>query len=394
MSTHSLHTLFHPRAIAVIGASTDATRIRGRILEFLAHGEYRSRIYPVNPSHREINGIECLVSVADAAAKSPAGIDLAVIVIPAKGVVAELERCAAAGVRHALIISSGFAEEGGDRVDVQARIAEIAKDSGMRVLGPNSEGFFSAVSRVRATFSPTVHAVLDTQGAMTRVGTKRIGVIAQSGGMGFGIMHRGNALGLAHSHVLSTGNEADIDLAACLEYMVEDADTDIVALYMETVRDPARFEAACARALAKRKPIVAIKVGGSTAGSRATQSHTASIAGWGAAYEAFFAKHAIVSAADVSEMLSILGVLSTCSDIAGNRIGVLTGSGGAGALIADTLEHHGLTLPVLSEATQQAILSFLPSYASARNPVDVTAGSGGIVKAADVCSYATRSTCW
>lgn len=385
MSTHNLRALFYPHSIAVIGASPDRTRIRGHILEFLTHGEYGGRIFPVNPHYPEIDGIECFASIAAANAKASEPIDLALIVIPAAGVLAELERCAAAGVRQALIVSSGFAEGGGGS-DTQAQISAMARSTGMRVIGPNSEGLFSALSKVRATFSPTVASVLDAEKTQPRVSAKRVGVIAQSGGMGFGVMHRGHADGLAFSHVISTGNEADIDLSDCLGFMVDDPDTDIIALYLECVRNAAAFEAACARALAQDKPIVAIKVGRGQAGHRATQSHTGSMAGWGTAYDAIFAKYAIISAGDLSEAIAILGVLATCPRIDGNRIGVLTGSGGAGALISDVLERNGLVLPVLGPALQQMILAPLPKYATAQNPVDITAGaarSGALIKSAD-----------
>ena len=387
MSKHPLRLLFHPQTVAVIGASPDTSRIRGRILEFLARGDYRGRVLPVNPSYREIHGVECFDSIGATRAAADAAIDLAIIVIPAQGVPGELDRCAAAGVRHALIVSSGFAEAGGAQAAVQERIADIAKTTGMRVIGPNSEGFFSALSRVRATFSPTVEAVLEVESKAPRVSAKRIGVIAQSGGMGFGIMHRGHATGLAFSHVISTGNEADLDLADCLDFMIDDPDTDIVALYLECVRDARTFEDACHRALTRNKPIVALKVGRGQAGHRATVSHTGSIAGWDAAYDAVFAKYAVCSAGDLSEAISMLGLLATFDDLRGNRIAVLTGSGGAGALIADVLEQHGLVLPMLSATTQDVIGKLLPSYASAQNPVDITAGStrtGALIKAADV----------
>ena len=387
MNPHPLHTLFDPRSIAVIGASPDKARIRGRILDFLVHGEYGGQVLPVNPSYKEINGAKCFASIGAASAAGNGPIDLAVIVIPAAAVLGELERCAAAGVKHALIVSSGFAEEGGEQVHVQARMSAIAKSTGMRVIGPNSEGFFSAPSRARATFSPTVESVVGPDSERHRVSARRVGVVAQSGGMGFGVMHRGHADGLAFSHVISTGNEADVDVADCLDFMVDDSHTDIIALYLECVRDVAGFEAACARAALSNKPIVAIKVGRSTAGGRATQSHTGSIAGWDAAYDAFFRKYGVVAAADLSEAIAILGLLATCPRIDGNRIAVLTGSGGAGALVSDVLERNGLVLPVLGAATQQAIGALVPSYASAQNPVDVTAGatrSGALVKSADI----------
>src|SRR6185295_2346069 len=185
-SVHPLHTLFNPASIAVIGASRDAKSIRGRFVDFLARGGYRGKILPVNPSYPEIDGRECFPSVAAAVAATKGPVDLALVAIPADAVLPELERCAAAGVKNALVVSSGFAEEGAGRSALQARIPAIARASGMRVVGPNSEGFLNAVGRVSASFSPTVeYAWKSMVGAAAR---KRIAVVAQSGGMGFGMM--------------------------------------------------------------------------------------------------------------------------------------------------------------------------------------------------------------
>ena len=383
---HTLHTFFNPASIAVIGASRDAKSIRGRFVDFLVRGGFAGRIFPVNPSYREINGRECFPSVAAAGATASGPIELALVAIPADAVLPELERCAAAGVRNALIVSSGFAEEGAARTGLQSRISGIARESGMRVVGPNSEGFMNAVGRVSASFSPTVEYAWKSMDAWS-ASRKRVAVVAQSGGMGFGVMHRGLAAGLAFSNVISTGNEADVSLADCLDYMVADPHTGAIVLFLESVRDPRLFEAACARALGADKPIVAIKVGRSEAGERAAASHTASIAGWSAAYDAVFAKYAVVPCADTGEAIAALGILTTCPPLKGNRAAVLTGSGGAGALVSDALERNGFLLPVLSSRVQQAIRGFIPSYATAQNPVDVTAGTAhlkAVVRAADV----------
>src|SRR5262245_60179401 len=204
---HPLHTLFNPSSVAVIGASRDATSIRGRLVDFLVRGGYAGRIYPVNPSHAELNGRECFPSVAAAVAAAKNPIDLALVAIPADAVLPELERCAAAGVRNVLVISSGFAEEGVGRPDLQPRIPRVADARGMRVVGPSSEGFLNAAGRVSASFSPTVeYAWKSMDGG--HAARKHVAVVAQSGGMGFGIMHRGLAAGLSFSHVISTGNEA------------------------------------------------------------------------------------------------------------------------------------------------------------------------------------------
>lgn len=381
----SLHSLFHPRRIAVIGASPNTKTIRGRYFELLKGGGYAGEILPVNPSYQDIHGTPCFPTITEARAQASGPIDLAAIAIPAVGVVPEIERCAAAGVRNVLIVSSGFAEEGGEHADMQARMVAIARAAGMRIVGPNCEGFCNVLGRVSATFSPTVELAWNDVAA-GRPSARRAAVIAQSGGMGFGVMHRALKAGIPISYTISTGNEADVTLADCLEYMIEDENTHVIALFLESVRDVPRFQVACARALELDKPIVAIKVGRSVAGQRAAASHTASIAGWSAAYDAFFAKYAIIPCADLSESTALLGVLTTCPDLKGNRVAVLTPSGGAGAMISDAMERHGFDLPLLSEAVQGKIRPSIESYATAQNPVDVTAGgsrTGAVYRAAD-----------
>ena len=178
-------------------------------------------------------------------------IDLAIIIIPARAVLGALEQCAAAGVRNAVIISSGFAEEGGDSAAMQDAIAALAKKTGMRISGPNAEGFYSEVQRVAATFSPTVDV---KPGEPPLVATRRrIGIVAQSGGIGFAIYHRAKALGIALSYVVSAGNEADLGAGEFLDYMVQDAATDVILLFIEGISDVDKFLAAARRAARDRK---------------------------------------------------------------------------------------------------------------------------------------------
>jgi acyl-CoA synthetase (NDP forming) len=385
MSQHALHSFFHPERIAVFGATPKTEGIRGRFLEALLGGGYGGEVLPINPSHKEVHARRCHATIIEAANYASGPIDLAVIAIPASGVPKALEQCASAKVRNVLILSSGFAEESDERANVQSQIAALGRDAHMRIVGPNSEGFLNVLGRVSATFSPTVELAWGP--ASQVIGRKRVASIAQSGGVGFGMLHRALKAGIQFSYAISTGNEADITAADCLEYMLEDANTDVLVLFLESIRDVPRFDAACARARELNKPIVAIKVGRSEAGKRATQSHTASIAGFAAAYDAFFAKHGIIACNDLSESTAILGVLTTCHQLRGNRVAVLTPSGGSGALISDTLERHGFKLPIMSEKTQQSIRAMVPSYATAQNPVDVTAGAtrtGASVKAANI----------
>ncbi|HLJ63595.1 MAG TPA: CoA-binding protein, partial [Stellaceae bacterium] len=199
----SLDRFLNPRAIAIIGASPETGKIRGLLLSMLKSNGYEGALYPINPGHDEIAGLRCWPSVA--AVEKP--IDLALIAIPAEGVPAALEECAAAGIPYAAIISSGFAEQGGVGDRLQAAIAAIVRRTGIRVCGPNAEGFHNEIARVAATFSPTVE--LKPGVIPWNAGGGRVGVIAQSGGMGFSFYNRGRALGLAFSQIISTGNEVD-----------------------------------------------------------------------------------------------------------------------------------------------------------------------------------------
>ena len=209
---HPLDCFFAPDSIALIGASRDLEKIPGRLLSFLRKNGFPGPIYPINPNYGDIDGLTCFPSIADVGQP----IDLAIVIIPARAVLGALEQCAAAGVRNAVIISSGFAEEGGDSAAMQDAIAALAKKSGMRISGPNAEGFYSEVQRVAATFSPTVDVKAD---ALRLVATRRrIGIVAQSGGIGFAIYHRAKALGIALSYVISTGNESDLGAGEFLDY--------------------------------------------------------------------------------------------------------------------------------------------------------------------------------
>ena len=338
---HPLDSFFAPQSIALIGASRDREKIPGRLLEMLRKNEFPGKIYPINPNYDEIDRLKCFKSIADVGTP----IDLAVIIIPARGVLAALEQCAAASVKNAVIISSGFAEEGGESAAMQDQIASLAKRTGMRVSGPNAEGFYSQVQQVAATFSPTVDV---KPGAMPPVATKkRVGIVAQSGGIGFAFYHRAKALGIAVSYVVSTGNESDLGAGEFLDFMVQDPSTDVILLFIEGIRDVEKFLRAAQRAAEIRKPVIVTKVGRSGAGERAAASHTASMAGWSAAYDAVFAKYGFIVSNDLDEVMTIAGVLTTNPLAKGDHVAVLTVSGGAGIWGADTVSLQGLQVPEL-----------------------------------------------
>ena len=219
---HPLDSFFAPGSIALIGASRDQEKIPGRLLSMLRKNGFPGKIYPVNPNYGDIDGLKCFSSIADVGQP----IDLAIVIIPARAVLGALEQCAAAGVKNAVIISSGFAEEGGDSAAMQDVIAELAKRTGMRISGPNAEGFYSEVQRVAATFSPTVDVKPNEPRLIAT--RRRAAIVAQSGGIGFAIKHRAKALGIAISYCVSAGNEADLGAGEFLEYMVQDPSTDVI----------------------------------------------------------------------------------------------------------------------------------------------------------------------
>src|ERR1700761_5213859 len=259
-SPHRLHSFFWPESIAVLGASPDLHRIRGRLLHQLRENGFPGRILPINPSYQEIAGLPCYSSIA--AVGTP--VDLALVAIPAAGVAPALEECARAGVKNALIISSGFAEEGGTAGDMQAALVDVTQRTGIRACGPNCEGYFNALGKIATTFSPTVEVREDADQVL--VSQRRVGVIAQSGGIGFSLFNRGKAAGIGFSYVISTGNEADLNMADFLDYMVEDPHTDAVMLFCETVRDGPGFVEALRKARDRSQPIIDIQIGRSDAG--------------------------------------------------------------------------------------------------------------------------------
>src|SRR5438067_2003634 len=384
---HPLDTFFAPESIALIGASRDLEKIPSRRLSMLRKNNYPGKIYPINPNYGDIEGLRVYPSIADVGEP----IDLAIVIIPARAVLGALEQCAAVGVKNPLIISSGFAEEGGNSAAMQDTIAALAKNTGMRISGPNAEGFYNELQRVAATFSPTVDVKPDEKRLIAS--SRRIGIIAQSGGIGFAIYNRAKALGIALSYVISAGNESDLGAGEFFDYMVQDASTDVIMLFIEGIRDVDKFISAARRAAEIRKPVIVTKVGRSGAGERAAASHTASMAGWSAAYDAVFAKYGFIVSNDLDEAVTIAAVLATNPLPRGDRVAVITVSGGAGIWGADTVAMQGLAVPELSEGIQSEIKKLLPSYGATRNPIDVTAQgvhSGGLQRSIDLLDVSSE----
>ena len=303
-----------------------------------------------------------------------------------------LEQCAAVGVKNAVIISSGFAEEGGDSAAMQDAIVALAKTNGHADFRSQCGRLLQRGAARRGDLQPDRRRQAGR--SVPLVATKRrAAIVAQSGGIGFAIKHRAKALGVAISYCVSAGNEADLGAGEFLDYMVQDASTDVILLFIEGIRDVDKFLVAARRAAEIGKPVIVTKVGRSGAGERAAASHTASMAGWSAAYDAVFAKYGFIVSNDLDEAVTIAAVLTTSPLPKGDRVGVVTVSGGAGIWGADTVSMQGLQVPELPAPMQAEIRKLLPSYGAARNPIDVTAQgvhSGGLQKSIDLLERVRR----
>ncbi|HMN70668.1 MAG TPA: CoA-binding protein [Rhodoblastus sp.] len=374
----TVESFLAPKTIAVVGAAPSAQRsIRGALVRMLKIGKFSGEILPVNPSYPEVDGWKCYPSVTSIMRP----IDLAIIAVPAPAVLDVVRECADRGVKSAIIISSGFAEESEAGAVLQRQVREVARISGMRICGPNCEGFHSAANEVAATFSPTVSVV--SRPAHVRIEPARYSVVAQSGGLGFSIYERGHKAGVSFNHVVTTGNECDLTTIDFIEHFVDEPCNDGVIAYLEEVRDTARLLDAAERAHRIGKTIIAIKIGRTEAGRRAARFHTASDTGSIEAARNLFSTAGIVEVADADEAIAAALACATNPPISGNRVGIVTTAGGAGTVLSDALGAAGFAVPELSEALQASLRPTFPSYGSAANPIDVTAQgifTGGALK--------------
>jgi acetate---CoA ligase (ADP-forming) len=366
-----LSALLWPRTVALIGASGDGESLRGRIFNVMRGHAFGGELYPISRSQRQVLGVKAYPSVADL----PQPADLAVIIIPAKHVAEELERCGNAGVKSAVVLSSGFAESvGAEGGQMQAEVRAIAKRYGMAVMGPNSEGFANIAANLCPTFSPAMEA---GGRALLPVGRPRpqLAVCAQSGGMGFAFFDHGRAKELAFRYVVTTGNEACLETLDFADYILEEGKTDALLLLLEDIKTTETFRRVAEKALRAGKPIIVNKIGQSDAGVRAAASHTAALAGAYAAYQAMFHRYGIIEGRDIGEMVDIAaGFLAWRTRLPrGHRVGICTASGGGGGWMADACTAAGLEVPELDAETRQRIDVHLPAYGTSQNPVDATA---------------------
>lgn len=350
--SQALDAVFRPRSVAVIGASTVAGKLGHDILYNLIHAGFAGPIYPINPKAETVLGLPAYKEIG--AAPSPP--DLAVVVIPAKAVVGAIAQCGEAGVKAAIVITGGFAEAGPEGEKLQEELAQTARRYGVRLIGPNCQGVNNPHQKLCASWP-----LLSTQGSMA--------FISQSGTVGAALMDWASQDHLGVSVFVSLGNRADIDEADAIAYFNQDPHTKVIALYIEGVKRPIYFLDALAEAT---KPIVILKAGRTAQGRLAAESHTKSMAGSDAVYDAIFRRYKVHRAETVAELYDFAKVLAYYPKPQGKKLLNITSSGGAAILAIDAAEKLGFQVPPPSPELQKKLREIVPPHCAVGNPVDLT----------------------
>ena len=359
LGTRSLDALFRPRSIAIFGASDDPTRVGGRPLACMLKFKYAGPIYPINPKYQTVQGVRAYPDLASV----PGPADLAILAIPASMVETTLEDCAARGVRVVIVFSSGYAEMGTVGTAAQQRITDLARRTGLRVLGPNCLGMMNVGAGAICTFGQGPGFGLPPPGG--------ISIVSQSGAFGTFTFMVARDRGLPVALWAATGNEADIEFADCVDWLCDDAETQVIMGYMEGCRNGDKLVRALRKAHRVGKPVVVMKVGRTEIGAAAAHSHTSALAGSDAVYDAVFRQFGAHRAATVDEFFDV-GYAALCGlRPKGRKLGIMTISGGAGVLMADMAAEVGLELPALPASTQAQMREMVP-FSAPRNPVDIT----------------------
>lgn len=355
-----MSAFFTPASIAVIGASDDPTKIGGRPIRNLILGGYEGNVFPINPRYHRVQGIEAFGAIGDVGRP----VDLAIIALPAAAVPGAVAQCAASGVKAAIIFSAGFAEAGIDGKRAQDQLQAIARASGIRLLGPNCMGTINTRLGVLATFTSGIVETAPQRG--------RISLASQSGAFGSHCLSLMRERGLALNLWATTGNQCDVEVADFLAHMAADPDTDVVIGSIEGVQDARKLVEAFEIAQRNKKPMIVMKFGTSDAGAAAMVSHTASLAGSDAIFDAVARRYGAYRAKTIDELMDVAYAASRGRLPDNDRLGVVTVSGGVGILMADAAAEVGIDLPPLPDETQHALRALVP-FAGTRNPVDVTA---------------------
>jgi acyl-CoA synthetase (NDP forming) len=359
MSEPEFELLFNPRSIALVGASNNIGKWGAIVFLNIVLGGYRGKLYPVNPREETVLGHKAHSKIS----QIPEPVDLAIIAIPAHLTMEAVRDCIRKGIRMAIVITSDFSETGEEGARLERELTETARSAGLRLVGPNTMGIFSAAADLTALMPPV------------RPRKGNVSLVSQSGNIGTQMLAWGEKFGVGFDKYVSSGNEGDLRSEDYLTFLGKDPATHVLLLYIEGLDDGREFFEA-SRKITGRKPMIALKGGKTAAGARAAKSHSGAMAGVRQLYEAAFRQAGIIWASTPEEMLEWAAAFSSLPLPRGNRVGILTRGGGWGVITADACNEFGLDVPPLEEKIIRALDAFLPSYWSRGNPVDMVATIG------------------
>lgn len=358
--TADLRLVLDPGSIAIIGASENPDKIGGRPVDYLARFGFRGRVFPINPNRAELQGLKSFPDLA-ALPETP---DVAIIAVPGAAAVAAVEACAAAGVKIAIMMASGFGETAGGKAQ-EREMAARARARGLRLIGPNSQGLANFATGAVASFSSMYLEAPPEDGP--------VAIVSQSGAMSvvpYGLL-RGQGIGIRHSH--ATGNDCDVTASELAIAVAQDPGIRLLLLYLESIPDPHHLAEAARVAHARRLPVIALKPGRTEAGQVAARSHTGALANEDRVVDAFMERHGIRRVRDMAEMVDAVALYLKGWTPQGRRLVVISNSGATCVMAADAASDAGMPLAVLSAETQAGLRAVLPSFAATANPVDITA---------------------
>ena len=356
----NLDKIMKPKSVAVIGASTKEHTIGSDIMKRLQEYKFNGNIYPVNPKGGVIEGLQAYTSILEV----PGEVDLAIIVVNQKFVLDTIDQCNQKGVKGLVVITAGFKETGKEGAEAEKQLLAKVQEYGMRCVGPNCLGVVNTHPDVR----------LDGCFAETLPERGHIAFVSQSGALGGGILNILKDLNLGFAQFISIGNQADVNAETAMEYWENDEDVDQILLYMESIANPSNFRKLASR-ISKKKPILALKAGRSAAGASAASSHTGSLAGADKAANALLAQSGVIREYSLKNLFSTAKVFANCPIPQGNRVAIITNSGGPGIMATDAICENGMQMAPITEETKAKLRSFLPAAASVKNPIDMIASA-------------------
>ena len=361
----AMRRIMQPDAVAVIGASAEAGKIGNSVMKNLIDGGYEGAVYPIHPRAEFIMDRACYPSVADV----PGAIDIAIFCIPARFVAGVLAECGHKGIPGAILIPSGFAEVG--EKALQEEIVAVARENGVRLMGPNIYGYYYTHKNLCATFCTPY----------TERG--KVALSSQSGGVGMAIVGFSRSAKMGISAIVGLGNKADIDEDDLLTFFEQDPNTEVIAMHVEDLKDGRAFADVAAR-VSRTKPVVVLKAGRTRRGARAANSHTGALAGDDRVYDAVLRQCGVIRAATLNDMLEYARGLQALPAPAGENVLILTGAGGSGVLLSDACADHGLSLMEMPPDLDAAFKAFIPPFGASGNPVDITGGEPPITYRATI----------